>query len=74
MKECLFETTVYYTVITIVYQIGLSTSQISHMAMIPELSTSEEVRASLTLIRNSMTALANILGYLAALIAFSYGK
>ena len=53
---------------------GFATVQISHLAMIPELSDIDETRTSLTLIRNTMTAFANILAYVAALIVFSSGK
>ena len=53
---------------------GYSMAQTNHLAMIPELSSSENERTSLTLIRNSMTSMANILAYLIAFIAFSHGK
>ena len=55
--------------------LGISFSfDTSNWTMIPELSSSDDVRESLTLIRNSMTAFANILGYVAALLAFTYGS
>ena len=53
---------------------GFSMAQTNHLAMIPELSSSEDERTSLTLIRNSMTSMANIVAYLIAFIAFSHGK
>ena len=65
--------TAFYTTFEVLYNIGYASAQTSHLAMIPELSPSEELRTSLTLIRNSMTAFANILAYSVALIAFSYG-
>ena len=48
-------------------------TQIAHLAMIPVLSSSDDERTSLTVIRNSMNAMANILAYVIALISFSYG-
>ena len=53
---------------------GFSMAQINHLAMIPELCSSEDERTSLTLIRNSTTSMANIVAYLIAFIAFSHGK
>ena len=57
----------------VIFNAGWSTAQTAHLAMIPELASSDDVRESLTLIRNSMTAFANILGYFVALLAFTYG-
>ena len=64
---------VYYTTFMVIFNAGWSTVQTAHLAMIPELFPSDDARESLTLIRNSMTAFANILGYVAALLAFTYG-
>ena len=66
--------TVYYSAVWIINNIGFSMVQISHLSMIPELSDSDETRTSLTLSRNTMTAFANILAFIVALIAFSNGK
>ena len=65
--------TAYYSLLHIILNIGWAMVQIAHLALIPELSLSDDVRTSLTLVRNSMTSLANIMGYIGALIAFSYG-
>ena len=65
---------IYYSIFIVIFNAGWSTAQTAHLAMIPELSSSDDVRESLTLIRNSMTAFANILGYVAALLAFTYGS
>ena len=65
--------TVYYSAVWIINNIGFSTTQISHLSMIPELADSDETRTSLTLIRNTMTAFANILAFVIAYMAFSYG-
>ena len=68
------EIVVYYSLFWILYNIGYAMANVSHLAMIPELCDSDEARMSLTLIRNSMINLTNILAYIAALIAFSSGK
>ena len=65
--------TTYYSLLHVIMNIGFAMAQNAHLAMIPELSLSDDVRTRLTLVRNSMTSLANILGYIGALIAFSYG-
>ena len=68
------ETVAYYSALWILYNIGYPMSNTSHLAMIPELCDSDETRMSLTLIRNSMINLTNILAYIAALIVFRSGK
>ena len=68
------EIVIYYSAFWMLYNIGFTISNTSHLAMIPELCDSDEARMSLTLIRNTMINLANILAYIAALIVFSYGK
>ena len=73
-KEHETQTTIYYSVFNALFQMGFSMAQTNHLAMIPELSSSEDERTSLTLIRNSMTSMANIVAYLIAFIAFSNGK
>ena len=68
------QATIYYSVFNALFQMGFSMAQINHLAMIPELCSSEDERTSLTLIRNSTTSMANIVAYLIAFIAFSHGK
>ena len=68
------EIVVYYSAFWILYNIGYAMANISHIAMIPELCHSDETRTSLSLIRNSMINLTNVLAYLASLIALSSGK
>ena len=70
MIENVVEITVFYSVFFVIYNIGFAMAQTAHLAMIPEMSSSDDTRAGLTLLRNSMTALANILAYLAAFVAF----
>ena len=74
MDEDKIEIVVYYSAFWILYNIGFPMSNTSHLAMIPELCDSDETRMSLTLIRNCMVNVTNILAYIAALIAFSSGK
>ena len=69
--ENLLEITVLYSVFSVIHNIGFATVQTAHLAMIPEMSSSDDTRASLTLLRNAMTALANVLAYLAAFVAFA---
>ena len=54
--------------------IGWATIEMSHLAMIPELASTEDDRSSLSVVRASMIAFANILVYLIAYVVFSYGK
>ena len=68
------EIVIYYSACWMLLNIGAAMLNTSHLAMIPELCDSDEARMSLTLIRNTMINLANILAYIAALIVFSYGK
>ena len=68
------EIVVYYSAFWLLYNIGYPMSNTSHLAMIPELCDSDETRMSLTLIRNGMVNLTNILAYIAALIVFRSGK
>ena len=68
------EIVIYYSAFWMLNNIGLAISNTSHLAMIPELCDSDEARMSLTLIRNSMINLTNILAYIAALIVFRSGK
>ena len=74
MDEHKTEIVIYYSACWMLLNIGAAMLNTSHLAMIPELCDSDEARMSLTLIRNTMINLANILAYIAALIVFSYGK
>ena len=68
------EVTFYYSSFTTIFMIGWATIEMSHLAMIPELASAEDDRSSLSLVRASMIAFANILTYFIALVVFSYGK
>ena len=64
----------YYSGFYVLFYIGYTMAQTAHLAMIPELCHTAEKRSSLIVIRNSMTAFSNILGYGIALLFFSLGK
>ena len=64
----------YYLAITFIFNFGWATIETSHLAMIPELSPSEDARTGLSVIRNSMIAVSNIVTYFIAFIVFSCGK
>ena len=74
MDEHKTEIIIYYSAFWMLANIGAAVLNTSHLAMIPELCDSDTARMSLTLIRNTMINLANILAYIAALIVFSSGK
>ena len=50
----------------VVFQFGWAATQISHLAMIPELTPSQDERTGLTAIRYSATVMSNIAVYLLA--------
>ncbi|KAI6656671.1 Major facilitator superfamily domain-containing protein 12 [Oopsacas minuta] len=64
---------VYYSVFIIIFQFGWASVQISHLSLIPEITSNESERVSLNSIRYFFTILANltIFGVLAALFGFS---
>ena len=68
------EVTLYYSAFTTIFMISWATIEMSHLAMIPELASTEDDRASLSIIRASMVAFANILTYSIASVVFKYGK
>ena len=50
----------------IIFQFGWASTQISHLAAIPDIASSQNERTGLTAIRYSMTVASNILVYLTA--------
>ena len=54
--------------------LGWATTQTSHLAMIPEISGSENNQVTLTTIRNAATAVSSILVYCVAWIFFETGE
>ena len=57
---------IYYSAFAIVFQFGWASMQISHLALIPGLTSSQNERTGLTAIRYSMTVASNIAVYLVA--------
>ena len=56
----------YFITFIVVFQFGWAASQVSHLAMIPELTPSQDERTGLTAIRYSATVASNIAVYLLA--------
>ena len=65
---------IYYAAFVILFQFGWASTQISHLAMIPELSTDQNERTGLTAIRYGMTVAANITVYLVTWIFLGIGS
>ena len=55
--------TVYYSVFAAIFTCSWATVQVSHLAMIPEITSIENERGVLTTIRNVGTVTSNILVY-----------
>lgn len=64
---------VYYAAFAVIFQFGWASVQISHLALIPSLSHSQNERTGLTALRYSMTVASNITVYLVALAFFGIG-
>jgi len=56
----------YFITFVVVFQFGWAATQISHLALIPELTPSQDERTGLTAIRYSATVVSNITVYLLA--------
>ena len=56
----------YFIMFVVVFQFGWAATQISHLAMIPELTPSQDERTGLTAIRYSATVMSIIAVYLLA--------
>ena len=57
------EITFYYLIFSVIWNIGWSINQISHLAMIPEITPDEKDRITLASIRNAATVISNLLTY-----------
>ena len=57
---------IYYSAFAVVFQFGWASMQISHLALIPGLTSCQNERTGLTAIRYSMTVVSNIAVYLIA--------
>ncbi len=54
---------IYYAAFVVIFQFGWASVQISHLAMIPEIASTQKERTGLTAIRYSMTVISNLLVY-----------
>ena len=54
---------IYYASFVVIFQFGWAATQISHLAAIPDLGTSQNERTGLTAIRYGMTVTSNIMVY-----------
>ena len=57
---------IYYSAFAILFQFGWASMQISHLALIPIMTSSQNERTGLTAIRYSMTVVSNIAVFLVA--------
>lgn len=65
---------VYYSAFAVIFQFGWASVQISHLALIPCLTSSQNERTGLTAIRYAMTVLSNITVYCIAWIVLGQGS
>lgn len=57
-------TPTYFALVIILFQFGWATVQITHLAMIPELSRTQKDRSELTAIRYSASVCSNVIVYI----------
>ncbi|KAL0271697.1 UNVERIFIED_CONTAM: hypothetical protein PYX00_008709 [Menopon gallinae] len=65
---------VYYGAFVVIFQFGWAAVQISHLALIPELTSCEHERTQLTAVRYSFTVISNILVYVVTWISLKLGE
>lgn len=63
---------IYYAPFVVIFQFGWASTQISHLALIPQLHHCEDVRVSLNAIRYAFTVMSNLFVYTMAYIFFKY--
>ena len=66
--------TIYYSVFSAIHNISWAFVQISHLAMIPEITSSEQQRGFLTTMRNIGAVISNIFVYSILWIMLGTGK
>ena len=54
---------IYYIIFAMLWNLGFATIQISHLAMIPEITSVEQNRMELSSIRNAATVISNMSTY-----------
>lgn len=55
---------VYFTIVILIFQFGWATVQVTHLAIIPELSRTQKDRTDLTAIRYSASVFANVIVFM----------
>ena len=66
--------TAYYSAFVVLFQFGWATVQISHLSMIPDITSNENSRMALTSIRYAATVTSNILVYCVTLLFLENSK
>lgn len=64
---------IYYVPFVVVFQCGWATTQINHLALIPELALDRAEKVNLNAIRYAFTVLSNILVYCVTWVVFDMG-
>ena len=54
---------IYYTPFVIIFQLGWASTQISHLSLLPQLSSCENERVALNAIRYAFTVMSNLFVY-----------
>ena len=68
------EITFYYLIFSVFWNFGWCINQISHLAMIPEITPNEHDRMTLSSIRNAATVISNLLTYALFLLFVKAGN
>ena len=66
--------TVYYSAFVVLFQFGWATVQISHLSMIPDITSCENARMNLTSVRYAATVISSIFVYSFTWILLDTGK
>ncbi|XP_019730786.1 major facilitator superfamily domain-containing protein 12 [Hippocampus comes] len=63
---------IYFAPLIVIFQFGWAATQISHLALIPELVASESAKVELTAYRYAFSVMANIIVYTVAFLLFHF--
>ena len=78
IPECVGEgahaVTAYYSAFVVLFQFGWATVQISHLSMIPDITSCENARMTLTSVRYAATVMSNIFVYCVTWILLETGQ
>lgn len=64
----------YYSFFIVIFQFGWASTQISHLSLVPELTSSQHGRTSLLALRYTFTVFSNIIVYLVTWLVFHLNK